>query len=206
MLGEVIGRSGLRAHQLLCTPPSHSLASRPSSGALFHSAAPSLWGRSRAVTAVPRHQPLGGAVAPPTRAGSARKAETQPNRARRGGPSAPAERALPSPPLSPTSALPGYKARRRRRRRPRPCPQLRPPAVAWFPRLWRSLAFRPARPKRGRSRGQGGVRKRERLGPGGVLPLQSIQASRLPGPWDETELPAQPPPLAAPQEPQPGLN
>lgn len=92
------------------------------------------------------------------------------------------------------------------RRRPRPCLQLRPPLLPGFLRLWRSLAFRPARPKWGRSRGQGGVRERERLGPGGVLPLQPIQASSLTGPWDETELPAQPPPLAAPPEPQPGLN
>lgn len=154
MLGEVIGRSGLRAHQLLCTPPSHSLASRPSSGALFHSAAPSLWGHSRALIAVPRHQPLGGAVAPPTRAGGARKAETQPNRAQRGGPSVLAERAQPSPLLSPTSALPGY--------RPVAVPPLPPtaaPAVAWFPPPLAVFGF-PTRqakvgPKPGAGRGAG---------------------------------------------------
>lgn len=102
---------------------------------------------------------------------------------------------LPLPPFPGTGPSPS-----------RPCLQLRPPLLPGFLRLWRSLAFRPARPKWGRSRGQGGVRERERLGPGGVLPLQPIQASSLTGPWDETELPAQPPPLAAPPEPQPGLN
>ena len=57
-----------------------------------------------------------------------------------GGPSAPAQRALPSPPSSPSSALLHVQARTP----PTPAPG----ALC----LWRSSAFRPARPKWGQRR------------------------------------------------------
>nr|KAF6360160.1 hypothetical protein mMyoMyo1_011113 [Myotis myotis] len=75
------GWIALRVHQLLCAPPLHSLASRPSTEELkdaFYSAPPLFWGHTRALTAIPRHRPLGGAVAPLTQDGDTRQAEEQP--------------------------------------------------------------------------------------------------------------------------------
>ena len=84
-------------------------------------APPLFWGHTSPLTAVPRHRTLGGAVAPLTRAGGARQAETRPpNRAWRGGPAPPAERALSCPPLSPTFSLPGVQTRSRPHPHPRP--------------------------------------------------------------------------------------
>lgn len=114
MVGEENGGSGLRAHQLLCTPPSY-WPPGPPLGSRFHSAPSLLWGHSRALTAVPGHRPLGGAVAPPTQAGGTGwggKAETLPNPAWRGGTSALAG--------SPQSACLSYFRASRVQARPRP--------------------------------------------------------------------------------------
>lgn len=149
---EVNGESGLRVRQPPRALPSNSLASRPSSAALFHPARPLLWGHCRALTAVPCHRPLGGAVAPPTRAGGAREAEAQPaDPAWRGGQLAPAERAFPRPPASPASAVPAV-----RPARPRPLW----PAGACFPPPLAVLGFPTRQAKVGPEAGAGADRRR----------------------------------------------
>jgi hypothetical protein len=127
------------------------------------------WGHGRALTAIPRHLPLGGAVAPPTRVGGFREPEERPrNPAWRRGRSAPAQRAVPS--SDPSSTL---------RAAPRPGPG-------------RScmLCFAPNRPgaatsgpkRAGRGAGEGPRRPAPSLfNPEGLGPPCSV--------WDPFELP-----------------
>lgn len=170
------GESDIRVHQPPCALPSHQFASRPSSTALFHSAPPLFWDHRNALTAVPCHRPLGGAVAPPTRAGGARKAEAQPpNRAWRG-----VRRRLPSglflvlflllPCCSASRPVPSSA--------PTPTP---PPALPCLPPSASGVPWLSDLP--GRSGATGGGPAGRRTGWGLVaLSFQPIQASDLPGP------------------------
>lgn len=101
-------------------------------------------GNGKALTAFPGHRPLGGAVAPPTRAGGARETEAQPlSKAQARGSTAARPAGLPSWPLSPSSCSPHVWAVSRLH--PHPDPRLPAPLRLWRP--W--LSFRPVRPKAG---------------------------------------------------------
>lgn len=102
------------------------------------------------------------------------------------GPAAPAERALSSSPLSLTSVLLRVKARSRLRPSPNPSPPL-PPSL----RLWRSLAFRPARPKWGHRQGTGQDAETAGAGWPSLFSLSRPQTSL--DLKDKTELPQAPP-------------
>lgn len=133
-------------------PPAGWIGERSEWGPWSTQLPPLFWGHSRALTAVPRHWPLGGAVAPPTRAGGAREAEAQPpNRALARG----VRRRLPSGLFLVRLVLPPPRCSTSRPVPPQP-PSSPPfhlhPSPGGPLCLWRSLAFRPARPKWGQRR------------------------------------------------------
>lgn len=163
-------------------------------GALVHSAPPTLLG--------PLKSPN---CRSPTLAAGWRCGSSYPGRRRQGGggataepglgaggPSAPAQRALPSPPSSPSSALLHVQAR------PAPAPILTPippPPQPRGPLLPLALLGFPTRqakvgPEAGGPEAGGRAECRGSWGPGGALPFQRIRSSSLPGPQGRDRAPA----------------
>lgn len=166
-------------------PPAGWIAERSEWGAWSTRLPPLFWGHSRALTAIPRHWPLGGAVAPPTRAGGAREAEAQPpNRALARGvrrrlpsglflvrlvlppPRCSTSRPVPPQPLSSTPFHP----------HPSPGGPL-PLALLGFPTRQAKVGPEAGGPEAG-----GRAECRDSWGPGDALPFQPNRSSSLPGP------------------------
>lgn len=149
----------------------------------FHSAPPLFQGYSRALTAVPWHRPLGGAVAPPTRSGDAKEAEALPNGAWSWGSAGAGRAGFSLVRLSlPFSCCPVSKPV------PPPTPRSPRPTTACFPPPLEVLGFLTRQAKVGPEAEAGG--EQERLRPGGSLPLKPLQASSLPGPKERGRAPA----------------